>query len=261
LVPSLLDLNFNLAFNNDTTATTLLTLLVIPLLFFLSHTIRKDYAAFIALGPGGVPQSPKGYIGFCCLRPFALRNPFEPPRLPPTLHPQDGFLAPDALPTRKGPRPVVKGIAPQRQLTQQGNQSTYETLRRELLTLVQMHAHTHGLYTDTSCFEKHSVGVFVAEKFRSRVTCNGEVCHAHPSDGSMHLSLHPADVKLFLAKGWGQRHPIAREKSWWWRVLRTGRRKLPPNFVMVYAPRDEKELSVVVDIVRAAICWVSGRGL
>lgn len=77
----------------------------------------------------------------------------------------------------------------------------------------------------------------------------------------MHLSLHPADVKLFLAKGWGQRHPIAREKSWWWRVLRTGRRKLPPNFVMVYAPRDEKELSVVVDIVRAAICWVSGRGL
>lgn len=105
------------------------------------------------------------------------------------------------------------------------------------------------------------MGIFVAEKFRSCVTCNGEVCHAHPSDGSLHLSLHPADVKVVLANGWGQRHPIAREKSWWWQVLRTGRRKLPPGFVMVYAPRDEKELRVVVEIVRAAVCWVSGRGL
>lgn len=138
---------------------------------------------------------------------------------------------------------------------------TYEVLSRELLALVQTHAHTHGLYTDTSCFEKHSMGIFVAEEFRSRVTCNGEVCHAHPSDGSLHLCLHPADVKVVLANGWGQRHPIARERSWWWQVLRTGRRKLPPGFVMVYAPRDEKELRVVVEVVRAAICWVSGRGL
>lgn len=155
----------------------------------------------------------------------------------------------------------MKGIAPQRQLSQKGTEATYHRLSRELLQLVQTHAHTHGLYTDTSCFEKHSVGIFVAERLRSRVTCNGEVCHAHPSDGSLHLSLHPADVKVVLEKGWGQRHPIAREKSWWWRLLRTGRRVLPPGFVMVYAPRDEKELRVVIEIVRAAVCWVSGRGL
>ena len=43
--------------------------------------------------------------------------------------------------------------------------------------------------------------------------------------------------------------------------MRTGRRKLPPGFVMMYAPRDEKELRVVVEIVRAAVCWVSGREL
>lgn len=36
---------------------------------------------------------------------------------------------------------------------------------------------------------------------------------------------------------------------------------MPPGFVLIYAPRDEKELSCVMEIVRAAAWWVSGTEL
>lgn len=34
---------------------------------------------------------------------------------------------------------------------------------------------------------------------------------------------------------------------------------MPAGFVMVYAPKDEGELGVVLEIVRAAVGWVSGK--
>jgi hypothetical protein len=68
----------------------------------------------------------------------------------------------------------------------------------------------------------------------------------------MHLTLHPADVKLIIDKGWGERHPLARE-SWWWRV-----RFVPPGFVIIYSPRTTEELRCVIEIIRAAAWWVSG---
>lgn len=38
-------------------------------------------------------------------------------------------------------------------------------------------------------------------------------------------------------------------------------RFVPPGFVMVYAPRDEDELKVVMGIVKAAVWWVGGTDL
>ena len=38
-------------------------------------------------------------------------------------------------------------------------------------------------------------------------------------------------------------------------------RCVPAGFVMVYAPRDERELRCVLEIVRAAAWWVSGDGI
>ncbi|KAL4894086.1 hypothetical protein BDV59DRAFT_176810 [Aspergillus ambiguus] len=139
----------------------------------------------------------------------------------------------------------------------------YQALTAAMLHLTQQHPDL--LYAGTSCFEKHSTGIFCRlgtspptataglRPVFSRHTCNGEVCHGHPSDGSLHLTLHPADVRLMLERGWGQRHPLARE-DWWWSAMRT----VPPGFVMVYAPRNAEELESVMEIVRAAVWWVSG---
>ncbi|KAL2221113.1 hypothetical protein M432DRAFT_257378 [Thermoascus aurantiacus ATCC 26904] len=226
-------------------------LVLLPVIYYLIKRIRNDYQAFLALGPGGTPSTPRGYLRICVLRLFALRNPFEPPSLPPFLQPQHGILK--DLPKRSGRRPRVAGIAPQRQMTQRGGPAMYEALSAAIRNLAQ--SHPDRLFLATSCFEKHSTGIFCHPAFRHRPTCNGEVCHAHPSDGSMHLTLHPADVKLVIERGWGERHPLARE-SWWWRA-----KIVPPGFVMVYAPRDEEELRCVMEIVRAAAWWVSGTEL
>lgn len=129
----------------------------------------------------------------------------------------------------------------------------YEALSSSIRNLIQ--CHQDRLFLGTSCFEKHSTGIFANAAFRSRPTCNGEVCHAHPCDASMHLTLHPADVKLVIERGWGERHPLARE-SWWWRA-----KIVPPGFVMIYAPRDEKDLRYVMEIIRAAAWWVTGTEL
>ncbi|PYH95972.1 hypothetical protein BO71DRAFT_397588 [Aspergillus ellipticus CBS 707.79] len=264
----------------DTPILLTLFLLTLPTLL-LTHLIRKDYHAFLALGPGGTPSTPLGYVRICLLRLFIIRDPFNPPSIPPTLHPRSGLLSPTSLPMRSGPRPTVAGIAPQRQMSQKSGVAMYDILSREIQSLVA--CHPGELYEGTSCFEKHSTGIFCtvsggggissglgptpfggmeggdissAVMMSHRRTCNGEVCHAHPSDGSLHLTLHPADVKLVIERGWAQRHPLTRE-SWWWCFLRT----VPTGFVMVYAPRDREELEIVLEIIRAAAWWVSGEEL
>lgn len=66
----------------------------------------------------------------------------------------------------------------------------------------------------------------------------------------MHLTLHPADAKVLLENGWGERHPLARG-GWC-------RRFVPKEFVLVYAPRSEAEVDVVMGVVAASVWWVSG---
>ncbi|CEN62827.1 hypothetical protein ASPCAL09456 [Aspergillus calidoustus] len=258
----------------------LVLLFLLPLAVYLTHTIRKDYHAFLALGPGGTPSTPAGYLRICILRLVSLRNPLEPPLVPPTLNPKHGFLSRAILPLRSGPRPTVVGIAPQRQITQKSGPPMYDALSAEIRRLTNSHPNT--LFTATSCFEKHSTGIFYRfptstacpnpgttrageqqqhnrrpqlQSHKHRITCNGEVCHSHPSDGSLHLTLHPADVELVIERGWGQRHPLARD-DWWWVT-----RFVPAGFVMIYAPRDADELKCVVEIIRAAAWWVGGKEL
>lgn len=141
---------------------------------------------------------------------------------------------------------MIQGIAPQRQQTQRSSAAVYKMLVAELKTLAKEPANM--LLERTSCFEKHSSGLFASTPI-TRV-CGGEICHAHPSDGSLHLSLHPADAKLLIENGWGERHPLA--KGGWFR------RFVPKEFVLVYAPRNEEEVAVVMKVVAASVWWVSG---
>lgn len=68
-----------------------------------------------------------------------------------------------------------------------------------------------------------------------------EFAHLHPpGDGSLHMALPPAIVARVVDNGWAEYHPLA------------GKYGLPANIVMVYGPRDEAELAVVADLVRAS---------
>lgn len=69
-----------------------------------------------------------------------------------------------------------------------------------------------------------------------------EFAHLHPADdGSFHMALAPDDLQSVLARGWGELHP--------WAPL--GR--VLPNVAMVFAPRDEREAQIVLDIAAASM--------
>ncbi|KAK3204085.1 hypothetical protein GRF29_106g1654561 [Pseudopithomyces chartarum] len=107
----------------------LLPLLSIPLIY-------ADYTTFLSLGPGGTPPTPTGYLKIKLLSLITLRNPYLPPPLPPHFRPQSGVLTPLSIPLRPGARPLVKGIAPQRQRTQRSSPGTYNLLLSELRAVV-----------------------------------------------------------------------------------------------------------------------------
>lgn len=70
----------------------------------------------------------------------------------------------------------------------------------------------------------------------------------------MHLTLHPSDAALVIDHGWGERHPLAGRQIF-------GKRFVPSGFVMVYAPQDENQIGILLEIVRAGGWWVGGVGL
>jgi luciferase-like monooxygenase len=74
-----------------------------------------------------------------------------------------------------------------------------------------------------------------------------EFAHIHPStDGSLHMALPPDVVDGVIGNGWAERHPLA------------GQHGLPGNIVMVYGPRNDDELAVVEDLVRASHALAAG---
>ncbi|KAJ2897271.1 hypothetical protein MKZ38_004825 [Zalerion maritima] len=220
--------------------------------------LQKDYSNFISLGPGGTPSTFWGYLRILYLRLFALRHPYQPPKGEHSGHPvlrtlpssqasphrQDGILAECDLPYRLGPRPQVAGIAPQRQLDQPGDQACYSALRRSLEHFAETRHENFAIAV--SCFEKNGLALFAKRPIHK--TCGGEICHIHDSDRSLHLTLTAEDITEILEKGWGQRHPLARDQAW-------PPMPVPKGFVMVYAPRDMEELGIVLRIIEAAVWY------
>nr|POE56867.1 hypothetical protein CFP56_70119 [Quercus suber] len=207
---------------------------VLPVMLQIYH----EYLAFVALGPGGTPTTVRGFVRIKLLGLFALRDPCQVMVMPKHLRGVSGFLA--NLSDRKGPRPATRGIAPHRQVTQRASHETFV----KLASAINMMASSN----DT--LEKHGTGLFSTSPVAR--TCGGEICHVHPSDGSMHMTLHVADANLVLDAGWGERHPIARG-GWFERFV-------PGGFMMVYAPRNDAEIRTVLQIVRASTWFVSGGG-
>ncbi|KAI9734135.1 MAG: hypothetical protein M1818_006661 [Claussenomyces sp. TS43310] len=222
----------------------------------VQYIVTNDFKAFLSLGPGGTPSTFLGYLKITYLRLFALSDPFSPSSCLSSseTYPSVGFFqsceAEIWLPYRQGPRPNVAGIAPQRQLDQYGCPKVHQCIRDALQHATKVYPNV--LRTGVSCFEKNGIALF-GMKCVNR-TCNGEICHIHASDKSLHLSLHPTDAKVVLERGWGQRHPLAR--SGWLRKYVVS--AVPPEFVMVYAPKTIEEGKIIARVVEAAAWWVMG---
>jgi len=67
-------------------------------------------------------------------------------------------------------------------------------------------------------------------------------------DGSTHLTLPPTWGQRVLDRGWATVHPLVRYLAG----------VLPPQSLVLYAPRDRKELTVAWKIFQAAYCFARG---
>lgn len=74
----------------------------------------------------------------------------------------------------------------------------------------------------------------------------------YQQDASLHVILSPADAATVIENGWAGRF------GWAGRAAINGRPKgkvLPAGWILVYSPRDERELGIVSSIIKAGVAY------
>jgi len=139
---------------------------------------------------------------------------------------------------RAGPRPRTTPTNPHTQLDQIAPRPLQEkvfSLARGLVGVVVGPSHVSvpgaRAFHLPQCTHPAKAGFMLEREF----------AHLHPPrDGSLHMALPPEIVQTVVDNGWAEYHPLA------------GKHGLPGNIVMVYGPRDEGEVEVVGELLRAS---------
>ncbi|OLN83719.1 hypothetical protein CCHL11_08706 [Colletotrichum chlorophyti] len=223
----------------------------------------RDYRAYIALGPGGVPHNLAGWLFVTlAIRPFAL------PQASATAtadYPSEGAHEDILdLPPRKGERATLGGIVPHRQLTQHAPEKM-----REFIQNLYANAATQNpsiLEQKRSLYERHNPALFVSSDLlknppsssdplpETARVARGEISHPH-ADLSIHIYLSPADAKIAIDRGWAERHRLSLPRSSWF----ANRYHVADSYLMIYGPRDEEEMEVLAVFLRNAVRFMTGR--
>lgn len=243
------------AANRPLMSTALLTTIT-----FILYNFILDYRRFIKLGKGGVPHNIIGYAIVTLLRPIALSKQavisskdFDFDSSPPTTS------SVISLPPRQSDRPIVADIVPQRQLSDQAPTSIGGSMYDLFDKIVA--SNPTLLEKKRSHYERHNEAIWVRQSVVSSPaaavpeTCTiatGEIGHIH-HDLSVHLYFSPNDAKHVLAKGWGERHRLAR-KIFGRPVMGADR-----TYIFIYGPRNEAELEVLRTLLNASVKFMLGK--
>ncbi|MGH7476448.1 MAG: luciferase family protein [Longimicrobiales bacterium] len=150
-----------------------------------------------------------------------------------------------ALPQRAGGRPRTTSTNPHTQLDQTTTPLLVDELARRALALPGVEdrpslisvpgARALWLAEDQQASGPHA---FIIGR---------EFAHIHPPpDGSLHMVLPREVAHEAVAQGWAEPHPAARVGY------------IPETVVMVYAPRDEAELEVVLALLGRSLEQAQG---
>jgi hypothetical protein len=154
-------------------------------------------------------------------------------------------MNPIVLPRRSGVRPRTTDTNPHSQLDQNPPVSIAEALCARLFALP-------GVIERPSAISVPGTRALYllpgeANGPRAAFIIWTEFAHVHPMpDGSLHAALPPDLADEVIAREWGEQHPVAK------------RGLIPANVCMVYGPRDEKEIEVVVRLVAATLHFARG---
>lgn len=152
----------------------------------------------------------------------------------PPVQPQamSAALTFETLPERAGERPRTTPTNPHTQLTQQPKDLTY------IRALYDWAFQLGHIDKKPSLVSVPGAQAMFMHHEHSCDRCNAfmagtEFAHFHPHpDHSLHLGLPKPDAAFVIAQGWGEWHPLI-ERGF-----------LPPNIIMLYAPRDAQEQEV-----------------
>ena len=142
------------------------------------------------------------------------------------------------LPTRRGPRPDTIGPRPHAQVSEPSPPDIHRQLAERAQTLPRVRA-------AGSLVSVPGALAFVLEEGAAggppeAFQAGREFAHLHPEeDGSLHMTLPTEVAAKAYEKGWGEPHP------------RSGT-------PLIYAPRDEDELEVVWQLLRASYEFAAG---
>jgi Family of unknown function (DUF5519) len=199
---------------------------------------RRDYAAWVALGEGGISHGVAGWCLVSILRLLSQCGSVVPRELPGG---RTSALA--DLPFRSQARPrVAPHPIPHRELT--GHCSP--RLLEDLTELVRAEQERHVDHTSMALseYEKHYEGLYVPRTKQLGVSRTGEIVHVHRLQGSLHVQLSDADALVVYERGWGELHPLAFLGRW-----------VPRTWCLLYHPRDADDFRVVERIVSTAVDW------
>lgn len=217
--------------------------------------VYQDYRSYVALGPNGLPDT---FWGWC--RQLQMSRMSRKDTTVPAPYDLDKVAGPhdrtsylpqgqaEGLSWRPGNTPprIPGFVAPQRQVTQLASSRTKKAMLEYLDALVA--ANPEVLQTQTSVLEG-PVPAIGMKGFKETgggsqpqvlTKTRGEMIHVHPPDGSTHVIMSLADQKQVIELGWGRRHRLS------------GGGILPWNYTLIYAPRNEEEITVWKRIVNAA---------
>ncbi|KIW66958.1 hypothetical protein PV04_06238 [Phialophora macrospora] len=220
----------------------------------------RDYHEFLALGPGGAASNIRGWAMVTMLRPFALSKGGA---RQVSSYPADGAHEDIRdLPRRVGSPASVGGIIPHRQLSQHPP----EEMKQHITNLFKnaLAQNSDVLEERLSLYEKHNPALFVREHILSsndpavpetaRIA-RGELGHIHP-DFSLHLYLSPADARLVIEKGWGEKHRLSKPDN---SIFNFRRFHMADTYLLIYGPRNEEEMEVARKILQSSIRFMTGR--
>lgn len=159
----------------------------------------------------------------------------------------DSSITLDSLPIRTGYRPATTNTNPHTQLNQQPQDLSHIS---ELMDWAFELSH---IERKPSAISVPGAIAMCMEDEHMCESCNAfmigsEFAHFHPHpDYSMHLGLPEKDAEVIIDKGWGEWHPLIK------------RGFLPPNIIMMYAPRNEAELQVAKFILGHSYAFANGQ--
>ncbi|GGF43026.1 luciferase domain-containing protein [Williamsia phyllosphaerae] len=196
--------------------------------------VLEDYRRWRALGEGGLPANPVGWLVARMLRPWG-RDTIA------VDAPTDASPRDFTLPQRSGDRPTIAPYPiPHRELHDVTTPDRIRALAEHVAAFAA--GDRSPMINATSRFERHGDALFVRDATTAApwiAQSRGEVAHVHGTQGSLHVVADPADVSEIITRGWGERHPLAGRP-----II-----GLPDSYLFLYAPRDESDLEQLERII------------